>query len=202
MKSKEIVFKLNSTICIILYLPVEEIDKLDMFDEVSIRFFYKGNIYNLYDKDFAIHSIRSLNTLLKHSLNKKNFLHSSINKDIGYLWNQYVQDKDLEQMIIEDQQYWIGQNYLVWNSLSHYDTWLYNKNNKIIFQVTRSYPWTFEDPKATDNFTTYEEFIKSYKPLIIFELSKKVTQEWLNETQKLISIMEKNYEQWLATKDQ
>ena len=73
-----------------------------------------------------------------------------------------------------------------------YNTWLYNKNNEIILEITPTYPWHFDKPAKNESFVPYEEFIKNYKALVIAKIDKKQAQEWLDIAYELMQTIRKN----------
>ena len=110
------------------------------------------------------------------------------------MWNEYTHKRDSTQWANSDQAAWVGERYLVWSTSCKYNisTWLYIKNEKIILEITPDYPWTFVDPKSGENYITYDEFIKNYKPYVIREISREIAQQWLDKTAELIHIIEVN----------
>ncbi len=149
-------------------------------------------------------TMRTLHYRLDKILNQNFKLHPSINKDIGLLWSDELLDKPgLEYNMIEGRPYWVGLSHSLLSSsendpqLTH--TWLYlDWNDNIIFEVTPSYPWTFgrkpKTKKEKAEYITYEEFVKSYKPLVKIELSKEIAQQWLKQANEMITIIETNYQ--------
>ena len=191
MKQK-IIFKISKTVSMTISGFEKSVTNLSMFDILQISILEKGkHKLIIYENDNAVYGINELNRHLKYCLSNKLEIHPSINNDIGYYWNEYLYKKS-NNLKVEVKE-WKVTNYLVWQIYST-STWLYNDDNKIIFKVTPAYKWHFQDPDKNEKFISYKEFIKNYEPLATFELSKKIAQQWLNKTQQLISIMEKNYE--------
>ncbi len=93
----------------------------------------------------------------------------------------------------EGNKYWIGQDYLIWESLDQYDTWIYNKNNEIFLEITPIYKWHYKDPEKEDkDYLTYEDFKKIYKPTLITKIEKETAKQWINEIDELIEIIKIN----------
>lgn len=144
--------------------------------------------------DFLIVGLRELQGSLEEILKGNLILHSSITRDIGYLWNEYLHDVELPcETDSEGYAFWVGQKYLVWNAIrSHAATWLYEKDGKFWLEVTPGYPWHFSDPEEGEEFISYEEFMKNYKPIALFEVSRETLEEWLKKVNEFIPIVEAN----------
>lgn len=175
---------------------------LFMCDEVKIILYDNGHEYVLYDDIEIRYAIEKLNTLLTKALHNKLQLHESIQQDIGYLWNELLQDrlKLLARVNQEGGNRWIGTCYLLWE-IKGLDTWLYNKDEKIFMELAPVYKWHFDDPETGEDYITYDEFIKDYKPYLIVEIDKKVAQQWLAKTEELMQIIQDNYEKSLKEED-
>jgi hypothetical protein len=72
-----------------------------------------------------------------------------------------------------------------------FDTWLYNKNESIWLEISPIYPWHFRDPKEGEIFVPYKEWIKSYKPVCIVEIQRKIAQQWLSQAKSIMEEIEK-----------
>ncbi len=115
---------------------------------------------------------------------------------LGYLWNEGNHDLVTRlnegQNLVENEKDLVS-SYQVWSSSLHnYSTWLYTNNKKIYFEVTPDYPWHYIEPKLSDPFISYEEFMKTYRPLVLEEISRTVAEQWLVKTQELLEIIHKN----------
>lgn len=75
-------------------------------------------------------------------------------------------------------------------------TWFYTKNSSFIIEITPCYKWSDCTPTKNEQFETFEEFMKNYKPIAIHEISKKTAQEWLKQAQDYLDIIEPQFEQW------
>lgn len=172
----------------------------------DLLFFYDLTIYLVHNKryllfanDICLEAFRSLHYTLEAALANKLTLHNSITQDIGYVWNEYLHEDDLDNKknrffykeSSSGEKFWIGHDYLVWDS-KEYDTWIYTKNNTIYFEVTPCYRWHFADPEEGDNYVPFATFLKNYKPLLVTELSQETAQQWFNQTKEALAIMESN----------
>ena len=192
----EITFEININCYIKFIIPCLE-KELEGCEETTIVF-HSNQMRYIISEYYCIGSdIEILNTLLKQAISNELQLDASITNDIGYMWNEdLIKTSQLADQgkheLIED---WVGQGYLLWSPRG-FSTWLYNKNNKIIFEITPTYLWHHRDPKEGEDFITYEEFIKNYKPYFILELNKDTAQQWLNKTEELLTIINQNYERY------
>ncbi len=135
-------------------------------------------------------------TCLKKAVDKKLHLHESLTQNLGFMQNQYYQDKTgfIQVSTPNDSSpYWVGFDYEIFSAYGesnpHVSTWLYNNlNGNIILEVAKDYPWHFimlegdpEDPE----FITYDEFMKDYKPLIHRVIPRDVAITWLDQAMKV-----------------
>lgn len=172
--------------------------RLSIYEYIEIFFIYEGKNYSVFKFNFLFYALEAFKPLLEESLSYNLYLHTSIDKDIGYLFNEYLHDKRgynlIEQKIYTDSDLlvWVGQKNLVWSSPRGYEAWLYNKNESIFFEVTPSYKWHFLEPEKCENFITYKKWIESYKPVAIIELKREVAQELLKETERILKFITEN----------
>jgi len=97
-------------------------------------------------KSLIIDFVETLKKKLTLALANELKLHISIKKNIGYYWNQQLNEEDPDLYLIqgEEYKYWVGSNYLLWATDSNkkyerYATWLYNDDTEnIIFEVFQS----------------------------------------------------------------
>jgi len=195
----EIIFILDDTTKIVMQLECP-IDGIDCCFQEYVNIFLGSRKYLL-----ALDSIRYLmlefNDLLTKALKIKLKLHKSITKDIGYLWNEKLQGKPgLIYMKLEDRNYWVGLNNLLWSTRDtmnpQLDTWIYNDHvENIILEITPAYPWHFSDLEEAEkdiNYLPYEEWIKSYKPLLATTIPKDVAHTWLEQSNNILKIIDEN----------
>lgn len=52
-------------------------------------------------------------------------------------------------------------------------TWIYNLNNKIFFEISPVYRWLHIEPESIDTFISFEDFMRGYKAYQIFEVDRK-----------------------------
>jgi len=170
---------------------------LDLFDCVTIVYHENIQKYILYNNGFVIESLRIFESILIKTLDGEKVLHESIDRDLGYLWNEYLKDKpgyNFARVPVEkNSTMWVGLRYLLLSS-KKCDTWLYNKDGDICFEITPGYKWHFLKPKNNEKYISYGKFIKNYKPIAIIKLEEKVAQQWLKTISKLVKTAQNNYD--------
>jgi len=182
------------------YLTLEfdgKTSNLRSFDYLTIAYHKGTKKYILYTNDWVVEALGMLKALLTKAIDNRLILHDSIVNDIGYLWNEYLQDKiehDFVQEPLEQSTCWVGTKYLLLSTPRSLSTWLYNEGNDIYLEITPIYFWHFSDRKENEKFISYDEFIKHYKPLVTIKIKKNVAQKWLKIVSKLAEIAQKNHE--------
>lgn len=131
---------------------------------------------------------------LMHVLINDLYLHQSLNKDIGFLFNQYLYQRyqrctfSGDSIIMYDlENVWIGKKYQLWGG-NNVTSWLYNAaDGSIVFEVTPVYPKTF----SSDDFNHQDffEWMSHYRPLCTVELSYPCAQKWLQQVTQLLKDM-------------
>jgi len=187
----ELFFVLNKNERIIIQLPVS-IDIISACDDVIIKFIHNDNNIMLAN-DCFLHVLRQFKNMLQSALDNKLSLHSSITKDIGYLWNNVLKGNKSSLTFIknENQDVWIGEQYLLWSTSSkanpNVSTWLYNDvDGSIIFHIT---------PNLKDIFTIsqkeFDTLMQSYASLLITTIPQDIASTWLKQTEKILKTIEK-----------
>jgi hypothetical protein len=196
MRLNKIIFKLNNEEGIFMSLPCN-FEELACCSEGAINFYTQEHTYTM-ALDLVLYFMNELIGSLSQSLENKLRLHESISKDIGYLSNEYLQDKPgLVCEKLEGIDYWVGSKNALWstrqNMYPKLASWLYNdQNGNIIFEITPRYPWHFSEPKEGEDFIPYEEWIKSYKPVLIRAIPVEVARQWLEQANMILKKIEEN----------
>jgi len=198
MNSYEIIFTLTNKEKLIFKLD-EPLNKVHCCYDVPIIFYHDNNQILL--STGSIHeNIVTLHSLLTKALKNDLKLHKSITQDIGYLYNEELQgNPGLFYTKLEERDYWIGNNYLLW---SHkFATWLYNDNDgNIILEITPIYPGIFIDPAETANGTTYEKWIEGYKPCFTQKIPLDIAENWLKQASSILKVIDENIKREFAIK--
>lgn len=200
MNKYDISFILNSELRLILELT-ESLECVDCC--------YRGNIILSQgcrkislSNDSIRYDMERLSAILKKALSKDLQLDTSISEDIGYLCNEYYQNKEgfVLYDFIDGGSDWVGYRYHLWESCKNkirYMTWIYNdKNGTIIFEVTPCYPYLFCDPAEEPDYVSYDQWIKDYKPYLVKTISTEVAQQWLEQANSIVEQIGLNVERW------
>ena len=198
MTKYEITFLLNDASRIIIPLkdPIEFLGPI--YIEKIFLIFNKHK--SLLSKTTIYHDMLRFSDLLKKALNHKLFLNPSIILDIGLHHNEYLYagvNNPTDPFINNDNnEDWNGYDYHLWsarNKLVSLDTWIYNAPDRsIIFEVTPVYPYLFSEPEEEPDYISYEEWIKTYKPYFIATLSRETAQQWIEQAEEIIRMVDYN----------
>jgi hypothetical protein len=208
MKVSSNVFNLDETKKIIVDsdFPFKEVLP---FDDVIIKF-SNDFLFNLTEDCFQ-YLMNSLKGALTKGLKNHLQIPDFIDEDIGLLWNKELNNTKQWSMTNHDQQMLnnpesLGEYILFSTSGETYPslaTWIYNnKNGEIVFQITPQYKWHFDDPKDGENFITYDEFIRNYKPLFTGIISPAVAKKWLKKINALLKLAKTNEQKCRAEQNQ
>lgn len=148
-------------------------------------------------KDFAERLKKKLALALENALP----LHPSIQKNIGYYWNQDLNESE-PQLFCDttwESPGWVGFYHLLWTTDSRkkyeqYGTWLYNDaQGNIIFEVTQVYPETFIDPEDPADVAAYEAWMEhDYKTFYMRIIPKGLAFIWMNQAEEILQLITDN----------
>lgn len=191
--------KLNNTekLNIELSLPLGQMHCCD-YGYIS----FQGEKHNimLYNDDLR-EGLFGLVAVLTNVIAGSLALHSSITKDVGYLYNEHL-NSDSNQtsgLVYNENGFWVGDRHSMFSTTGRdypkTATWLYNNDKgEIILEITPVYKWHFLDPEPGDEFISYEDFMKSYQPILFRTIPKEAAQEWLVQAQAILKQIENNIE--------
>ncbi len=197
MNEREIILKLNETEKIVIEFE-ESLNDIHCCSEASI-IFYKNSEKIKLESGMLTINLPTLSYLLEHALNNKLPLHKSIKRDIGYLYTQYTfyaYDKNiLENMgLIFDKTNddWVGIKHLLWAGYN-FAIWMYNdKTGAITLEFTPRYKGDYFDPKDSDNFEAYKQFLENYKSYLAITISHETAQRWLTQANYVLKQIDEN----------
>lgn len=201
MHQDEIIFVINEHERIQVPLPCE-LDDVSLFDWADAEYIHDGECkYPIYSGfDFG-HFINVFCDALKAVLTGGCTLDESLQENLGYLWNVYL-DTSTNAPEGHPLPTWIGMQYLIGGTLD-VDVWIYEKEGKIFFEITPIYKWHYRDPEPeAEGYITFGEFIKNYKPYVIAELSIETVREWLRQVEYLQALVKINYERYKNLSDE
>ncbi len=197
--TKFITFKINDTQSLIIKNLCADGDHLYRYDPVEIIFKNGNSEYIINQHDHLMPITEDLYYYLQSAIKNKLRLSKSIKGNLGYLRNQ---DSDQSSIIISEKHKNPQKKklpiYIMWGG-NRFETWLYNQNNKIYLEIISLYEWNYRDPEEGEIFTSFDEWIKNYKPLAIIEIDKATAQQWFDQAGKLMQEIEKADGKYLHT---
>lgn len=189
MKKTEVIFKINETEGLVV--KIDDIYEIHCCYDVPIYLIQNDKELLLTD-DFLKNNLEAFKYLLNKALMNKLPLHKSLKNNVGFFFNEYIQDKTgLAYEKFENRDYWVGLGYLLWNDM--YATWMYNDpEGSIIIEITPLYPKK-EYITTTEETILYKDWIKkSYSPYLIRTISNETAQTWLKIIENLLKQIDEN----------
>lgn len=120
-----------------------------------------------------------------------------INKDIGYLYNEDLQNKPgLVYTREEGEEYdlWVGYRYRLWGA--ECQSWIYNdEEGEVIFELTPLFSGPFALGDKMQNktqLTKYEKWLKSYQPILIRIIAKHIVHQLLVQVTGILDVINAN----------
>ena len=134
------------------------------------------------------------------ALSNKLQLDSSITRDLGYYWNQDLNEEDPKLFYLNDKdgKYWIGINHFLWGTAGgserKFAAWLYNDSvGNITFQVTPLFSGTLVDWDDSIEVKAYQEWMEtSYEPFFTRIIPKDVAMQWLDQANLILKTIDQN----------
>lgn len=158
--------------------------KLHKFDEVTVE--YKnvnGDSIEL-SKDILNEIAGVFNNVLKKLISNKKQLLSGIKKgSLGYVLNHVINEKQDDDLSL----FW------VWSSREHTATLMYSVEEKIYMEIVPLYPWTFIEPSNEENYISFEEFMKNYKPYVFEVVDKSIAIKWQEQCEGILKMVDSDY---------
>ncbi len=159
----------------------ETTKNLHMFDIVTV-IFKTNNEEIIVVKDQLNEIITSLCNSLEKTLNFERTLPNTI--DIGELGKYYNINRSNE-----NSERFPFSRFWLWSS-NKLQAWLYCSANKIYLEITPTYPWLHSDkPIKSVDYITFNEFIKTYKPIVTEEIDHATAQKWLEQCNEILNTM-------------
>lgn len=199
MSGSDIVFVLAPQENIVVRLN-ESLEQVDCCYRADTYLFRDGQSAVL-STDSIFYDMSRLYDFLNKALHKQLLLHESLTQDIGYLCNEYYQNKTgfvVEELVGGLD--WVGYKHHLWEAYSdgiRLMTWVYNnKKGIIIFEVTSCYPYLHCNPEIEQDYVAYDEWIKTYRPYFIHEIPTAIALEWLKQAEMVIKQIGDNIKRW------
>lgn len=125
--------------------------------------------------------------LLRKALAQNLQFDASIQKDIGYLFNQDLHEagKNLKYETFGALEFWVGENYKLWAYQSA--SWLYNdQDGNIVFEITPLYIPKNQKFDAQE----YQDFMQEYAPIHSIRISHERAQLLLQKAELIVHEIE------------
>jgi hypothetical protein len=159
---------------------------LHIFDEVEVQYIHDGEAITL-ARDIIREIINTFVVTLEKALKKELLLEEVfIVGKVGYFFNKitYTNTNELKEKNDIFSEYW------VWSSPKNVQTWLYNVDGKIYLEISPTYPWLFLDPDEDELYTSFDDYMKNYKPIAIVELQETLVRTWINQCHMILEKIE------------
>jgi hypothetical protein len=158
----------------------EATEKLNVFDQLTVLL-KQNNEATILAEDMVDITITIYNNMLEKALQNQVILPEGI--DLGQIGRSYNLDIMYE---ISD-----AIDYSLFSVWSHKNsrTWLYNNNNKMYLEVSPLYPWLYsdlEEAQKEKDFISFDEFMKTYKPIFFGEIPRASAEHWVRQCDKIL----------------
>ena len=183
--------KINDKSSLTFFIPSDVEDKLNYL-------FYPTEVINLFDQ---------ITVVLKTDETALELAEDSIDFTIGSLYHNLKDISELPSI------YKVGDvarlcnidfyhesedildipSCILWNNQQTM-TFLYSQQGKIYLDISPRYPWLSEDreeSKKSDDFFSFEDYIRDYKPIKIYELSQETIEQWRAQCSHFLKHVEK-----------
>lgn len=173
-----------------------KLDEIFIFNDIAIKYVNKETYFLTIDCLFYL--MNHLQEMFKSAIKNELQLHKSINKNIGYLRNQYLHDSiECREGNKEELPHWNGDKYHLFSTPGNADislvTWLYNnKHCDIILEITPGYKWFFKEPDPNETYVSYDEFMKNYKSIYTATIPLSFAKTLLMQFDILLNQSKKN----------
>jgi hypothetical protein len=201
MNTSEITFPINEGDKIVTHFD-KPLEYIGWNYNAPVKFLHNKKLITLANGP-TYFNIRDFRDQLSEVINKKLALHESITKDIGFLYNYFLQHYHfyckIGSITTNDyQKVWSGSQYYTleaYENEKRYVTWLYNdKNGNITFTITPIY--TYDSTTKRHMYIPYKKWILRYKPYYTAIISKETAQKWYNQADMIVKAIDKNVKRW------
>lgn len=105
--------------------------------------------------------------------------------ELGYNYNIVTYNETNEKFNLT--------NFVLWSgglTRTNLRTFIYNRDEKIYLEVAPIYPLIWEEP-SEDNNVAFNEFMKTYKPIVVEEISQATIKKWIEQCDEILDTMVK-----------
>ena len=193
-------FKITDSKSIRIHLPVKKID-ITAFDYIIIYYIENNNILIIWEFDYIVAGIRQMHASLSEALNENLNVFNQyreydkyIDYGLGY-YDNICSNKLWTKQKLENKYplYYFG----LWSTSYRIgiNTFMYNLNGDIYLEIAPFYKWNSDEPETEEElreYTTFEEFMKNYKPIDIIKINRKTALKWKDQCKEILDIIAKN----------
>ncbi len=192
-----------------IIMEVIDILKINATDEINIvipknkyNYFYKpGSVLHIYDQiviefkqkkkkiqissDMLDNLYEVFTDVLNAVVQNKIVVPGEIEVGcVGYWYNMYIENEtDVEFLLALP---------LALCGNGDWQMWLYSKSDKIYLEISPLYPWLYDGSKQKEKYIPFQEYMKTYKPIALYELSKETVEQWLVQCEKVFASADKS----------
>ena len=164
------------------------------YSYATVYLYDASHVYKI-SEEYPLHLfLEGLQILLKQALFGNLVVDSSLRQNLGYLWNQWINDHTIQltqYTDINNDMYWVGLQYQL--AAYEYAAWIYNDENyNIIFEVTPGYPFGCIDQENPEEVAKYKKWLESYKPVLKTIIAPEVAHQWIAQAQEMIDLINKH----------
>lgn len=147
-------------------------EQLHLFDQLTVVLQQKDLSTEL-ARDMTDYTLGDFQDALIKVLNKKNSLPVEYNiKDLGILYN-------INSHTDNENRFDLTQ-FSIWSNVTTI-TWLYRKNNHIYLEISPKYPWLYEEYDPLEHYISFQDFMRAYKSVALYEISREIAEQWLTQ---------------------
>jgi hypothetical protein len=183
--------KINDKNALMFFIPSDVDDKLNYL-------FYPTEAINLFDQ---------ITIVLKAEEIALELTENSIDLTIGDLYRTLKQISQLPSVYkvgdvariynldiyTEKEDSFNNSSIALWSNQKTI-THLYSQGSKIYLDISPMYPWIYdeqEDAKKSSDFFSFQDYIRDYKPIKIYELPQETIDQWRRQCSHFLKHVEK-----------
>ncbi|WP_019636608.1 hypothetical protein [Paenibacillus fonticola] len=181
-------FKYSDSKYMKLFLSSEE-KNINPYINVSIKYFNDRGEYELFTNDFISEAIKTLNYSLTKALNFELQMNNEyIERGIGFYHNMYSHELWTDDNLDIDDP---AENFIVWSSSSDIgiQTYIYNIQDEIYFEISRTYKWHSDYPDDETEYQTFEEYINQHEIIDVLKINQEIALKWNKKCTDLLKML-------------
>lgn len=183
--------KINDKNSLMFFIPSDVEDKLNYL-------FYPTENVNLFDE---------ITVVLKTDETAIELTQNSIDLTIGLLYRNLREISELPSLykvgdiariynldICTEKEDFFDNSWIAAWSNQNTITHLYSQGDKVYLDISPMYPWIYEHREESikaEDFLPFEDYIRDYKPIKIYELSQETIDQWFIQCSQFLKHVEK-----------